>query len=119
VWAIGGMEQPLVAGLLAWATVLCYRPIENNKTNARAFLLPGLFFALLCVTRLDGALFTLAAVLTILLTRKLDRSSWRKGFVLAALPVLFTLLQIAFRRVYYGEWVPNTALVKFTPSLKH
>src|SRR4029079_18619181 len=20
---------------------------------------------------------------------------------------------------YYGEWVPNTALVKFTPSLKH
>jgi hypothetical protein len=31
VWAIGGMEQPLVAGLLAWATVLCYRPLENNR----------------------------------------------------------------------------------------
>jgi hypothetical protein len=119
VWAIGGMEQPLVAGLLAWATVLCYRPLENNEIPAKAFLLPGLFFALLCVTRLDGALFTVAAVLTILVTGKLSRSSWRKAFVLAALPVLFTLLQIAFRRVYYGEWVPNTALVKFTPSLKH
>jgi arabinofuranosyltransferase len=119
VWAIGGMEQPLVAGLLAWAVVLCYRPLADSEARAASLLLPGFLFALLCLTRLDGALFTEAAVLVFLLTGKASRKSWRKALALAALPVLFTLIQIAFRRLYYGEWVPNTALVKFTPSLKH
>ena len=38
---------------------------------------------------------------------------------LAALPVLFVLGHEAFRLAYYGEWVPNTALVKFHPSGTH
>lgn len=118
VWAIGGMEQPLVAGLLAWAVVLCYRPLDTDE-RAVSFLLPGLLFALLCLTRLDGALFSATAVFVILVSGRGSRASWRKAFTLAALPLLFTLVQIIFRRGYYGEWVPNTALVKFTPSLKH
>ena len=134
VWAIGGMEQPLVAGLLAWAIVLCYRsldetdesnwdrgrPARSERRKARESLwLPGFLFALLCLTRLDGALFTIVAVAVFLIVGKASKSAWRQAFTLAAVPVLFTLLQIAFRRAYYGEWVPNTALVKFTPSLKH
>jgi arabinofuranosyltransferase len=135
VWAIGGMEQPLVAGLLAWAMVLCYRPLESTdeQTNwdrgrlarserlqARESLwLPGFLFALLGLTRLDGALFTITAVAVVLIIGHAKREAWRKALTLAALPLLFTLLQIAFRRAYYGEWVPNTALVKFTPSFKH
>jgi arabinofuranosyltransferase len=170
VWAIGGMEQPLVAGLLAWAIVLCYgaleeksnvqRPMSNVRigasANSRSLWLPGFLFALLCLTRLDGALFTIVAVavflilgrgssltvregrgssptvreglegnettepfLTVGLLPRKSKSAWRRAVTLATLPVLFTLLQIAFRRAYYGEWVPNTALVKFTPSLKH
>jgi arabinofuranosyltransferase len=119
VWTIGGMEQPMVAGLLAWAVVLCYRPLEESNERARSLLLPGFVLALLCLTRLDGALFTMTAVVIILVVGRAKRDTWRKAFTLAALPILFTLLQIAFRRTYYGEWVPNTALVKFTPSLKH
>ena len=173
VWAIGGMEQPLVAGLLAWATVLCYRALEkksnvqgpmSNAPSGRpetpeSLWLPGFLFALLCLTRLDGALFTIVAVAVFLIVTRgssptvregpgssptvrkglegnettepfltvgllprnesKGRSAWRQAVTLAALPILFTLLQIAFRRAYYGEWVPNTALVKFTPSLKH
>ena len=133
VWAIGGMEQPLIAGLLAWAIVLCYGALEtksnvqgpmsnvrNQKEKSQQSLwLPGFLFALLCLTRLDGALFTIVAVAVFLILGKANRAAWRHALTLAALPVLFTLLQIAFRRAYYGEWVPNTALVKFTPSLKH
>ncbi|HEX3279593.1 MAG TPA: hypothetical protein VHR36_00055 [Pyrinomonadaceae bacterium] len=132
VWAIGGMEQPLVAGLLAWAIVLWYRALEtksnvqgptsNVRTGASEssrLWLAGFLLALLCVTRLDGALFTMVAVAVLLILGKANRMAWRQAVTLAALPVLFTLLQIAFRRAYYGEWVPNTALVKFTPSLKH
>jgi arabinofuranosyltransferase len=119
VWAIGGMEQPLVAGLLAWAIVLCYRPLEETNTGAKSLLLPGFLLALLCLTRLDGALFTVTTVAVILIVGRAKRGAWHKAFTLAALPLLFTLLQIAFRRAYYGEWVPNTALVKFIPSFKH
>jgi hypothetical protein len=119
VWAIGGMEQPLIAGLLGWAVVLSYRPLEAADERALSFLLPGFLFALLCLTRLDGALFSAVAVFVILVTGRGKRASWRQAVVLVALPILFTLFQIAFRRAYYGEWVPNTALVKFTPSLKH
>lgn len=119
VWTIGGMEQPMVAGLLAWAVVLCYRSLEESNERARSLLLPGFLLALLCLTRLDGALFTMTAVVVILVIGRATRDTWRKAFTLAALPILFTLLQITFRRAYYGEWVPNTALVKFTPSMKH
>ena len=118
VWAIGGMEQPLVAGLLAWAMVLCYRALEEENERI-SLLLPGFLLALLCLTRLDGALFTVTAVAVVLIVGAVKRAAWRKAITLAALPVFFTLLQIAFRRSYYGEWVPNTALVKFTPSVKH
>jgi arabinofuranosyltransferase len=119
VWAIGGMEQPLVAGLLACAIVLCYRPLETTGEQTKSLWLPGLLLAMLCLTRLDGALFTIVAVAVILIIGHAKRAAWRKALILAAFPILFTLLQIAFRRVYYGEWIPNTALVKFTPSLKH
>lgn len=133
VWAIGGMEQPLVAGLLAWSMVLCYRALEKKSNvqgptsnvlnrelkNTPSLWLPGLLFGLLCLTRLDGALFTVTAVVVVLIVGGAKPAAWRKAITLAALPVLFTLLQIAFRRAYYGEWVPNTALVKFTPSVKH
>ncbi|MEP6718355.1 MAG: hypothetical protein ABJB21_04390 [bacterium] len=119
VWAIGGMEQPLVAGLLAWAVVLCYRHLEISEVRTKSLLLPGFLLALLCITRLDGALFTITAVAVIIIVGGAKHPAWRKAFILAALPLLFTLLQILFRRAYYGEWVPNTALVKFTPSLKH
>ena len=119
VWAIGGMEQPLIAGLLAWAMVLCYGTLEEENQRSTSLLLPGFLLALLCLSRLDGALFTVTAVAVVLLVGAARREAWRKALTLAALPVLFTLLQIVFRRSYYGEWVPNTALVKFTPSLKH
>src|SRR6185312_6080919 len=111
VWAIGGMEQPLVAGLLAWAIVLCYRAFEKNSyiqrpmsnvpsrrsEDPQSLWLPGFLFALLCLTRLDGALFTIVTVAVVLILGTANRAAWRQAFTLAALPVLFTLLQIVFR----------------------
>jgi arabinofuranosyltransferase len=119
VWTIGGMEQPLVAVLLAWAIVFCFKGIEQPHGQARVMLLPGLMLGLLCLTRLDGPLFTAAAVLAFLMMGPLNRGTWLRVFYLMLLPVVLTLAQVVFRLVYYGEWIPNTALVKFTPSGKH
>ncbi len=119
VWTIGGMEQPMVAGLLAWAVVLCYRLLENNVRTKRNILLPSLLFGLLSLTRLDGVLFTGAAMVAIVIAGRGRRAYLRIGMGLAVFPILFLLLQICFRLVYYGEWIPNTALVKLNPSGKH
>jgi len=116
VWAIGGMEQPFVAALLAWAVVLCFPHLESRRTSFRAMQAPGLCLALLCLTRPDAPLFTAAAVLAIVLVGGARWEAFAKGAALAALPVIFTLAQLAFRLAYYGEWVPNTALVKLNPS---
>ena len=119
VWSVGGMEQPMVAGLLAWAVVLCYSRLEEIDQRATKMLAPGLLFGLLCLTRLDGALFTAAAVAAILIVGRATPQAWRNAIGLATLPILFVVLQVIFRLAYYGEWIPNTALVKLSPSGKH
>ena len=77
-WTIGGMEQPLVAALLVWAVVLTFPHLEQRRDRSiRQLLLPGLLFALLCLTRLDGAIFTAAAVAAFLLVDRFSREAWR------------------------------------------
>lgn len=119
VWTIGGLEQPLLACLLAWAVVLTYPRLARRAASFREMLMPGLLFALLCLTRLDAPLYTAAAVLALFLCHGFSRESLIKAAGLAALPVLFVLGHEAFRLAYYDEWVPNTALVKFHPSGTH
>ncbi len=119
VWAIGGMEQPFVAAFLAWAVVLLYRRLEPPGAGLAAMQGPGLLLALCCLTRPDGFLFTGGAALGVLLVGRGRWPAWRAAGALAVLPVVFTLGQLAFRLHYYGEWVPNTALVKLNPSARY
>lgn len=119
VWIVGGMEQPLVAALLSWAVALTYRRIETPDEGARKMLLPGLCFALLSVTRLDGIVFTGAAMIALLIISGISTRSLKRALALALLPFLFLAGQAIFRRAYYGEFIPNTALAKFVPSGKH
>ncbi|HKQ60758.1 MAG TPA: hypothetical protein VJS92_05685 [Candidatus Polarisedimenticolaceae bacterium] len=101
-WAIGGLEQPLVVALLAWALVL----VE------RATWIPGLLLALLCWTRPDGALLAGAVALGLVAAR---HSLGRVGKLLV-LPALAYLGQLAFRLGYYGDWFPNPAYAKLAWS---
>lgn len=117
-WAIGGLEQPMLAGLLAWALVLSYRLLETPSPTRRQLLAPGLLFGLLCLTRPDGPLFVVAVAGALVLVRGPHGATLRTGAWLALPSVLLYGGQLAFRLAYYGEWVPNTALVKIalTPS---
>ncbi len=118
-WVAGGMEQPLVAGLLAWAVVLAYPLLEDREVSVRQLLLPGLFLGLLCITRPDSPIFIATLVLTLWAVRGGRGDTVRRTAGLLALPALFLGGQLAFRLLYYGAWVPNTALVKISPSLPH
>lgn len=119
VWTIGGLEQPLILGLLAWALVLCYPLFEGKTVSLQALQWPGLLLGLLCLTRPDGALFTALIVLAILLVRGFNRQAILSALAIALLPAVLYLAQLGFRLLYYGEWLPNTAFVKIIPSRAH
>jgi hypothetical protein len=116
VWAIGGLEQPLFGALIAVAIPLLFALFEpdaaadrpsKNTVGWLSFVL-----GLVCLTRPDGPIFAAAAATTVLIV---CRSLWLSVRVLVY-PVLFFLAQLLFRVLYYGEIVPNTALVKIAPT---
>jgi arabinofuranosyltransferase len=112
IWAIAGLEDCLVAALLAWGFVLLRPLLDGAEPTAKAVLLPGAPLALLSLTRPDAPLLVVAICAFLLIrTRPL-----RKGLVAALgvglLPGLATLGQLVFRLLYYGDWVPNTARAK-------
>ncbi len=121
VWAIGGLEQPLYAALLAIAIPLCFAVIESTKINRNTTLLASLMLGLMCITRPDGPIFAIAAVMAFILAWGYSKYKQliRTSLTLLIFPVIFYVGQIIFRLYYYGEFVPNTALVKLTPSLQH
>jgi len=120
VWSIGGLEQPLVGALLAWAVVLGYAMLDD-AVPPRAWLAPSILLALLCWTRADGALFTVAMAIGLVLARGMSRSTLVLVARLVALPMLAVAADIGFRLVYYHDWLPNSAYAKvaFTAARLH
>ncbi len=84
--------------------------------SRRRVLAASIPLALLCITRPDGALFTATTCLALAAVGGLRRRTFTTALWLAALPAAFYVAQLIFRLGYYGEWVPNTALVKVSPS---
>lgn len=118
IWSIAGLEQPLVGFLVIYAIIryLDYKDF-NNPTSLYAC---SVALGLLAITRPDGILLAFSIFLYQLFNDKLkNRSNIIALFRLLLLPTLFFLSQIVFRYYYYGEILPNTALVKITPSLHH
>lgn len=118
VWAIGGLEQPLYI-LLLTLTLTEVSKIINDKNISRIYFLP-LWLGLLAITRPDGFLFTILTTLFLGVVFRKNRKDLIKVFIFAGfIPSLFLLGQLIFRYHFYGELVPNTALVKVKITLHH
>jgi len=117
VWMIGGLEQPLIGALLAVSIPLMYSALRTEPPQrAGLFGLSGVL-GLLAITRPDGPLFAASAAGTFLLAGPGRYASRLIGvFKILAFPVLCYGGQALFRYFYYGEVIPNTALVKLTPT---
>lgn len=118
VWAVGGLETCMLAGLLAWGLVTCYPLLGPLLAPTSAAVVPGALLGLVCLTRPDGPLFTAAACLGLVLVRGPSRGSFRLATALAAIPLTCTLGQVIFRVIYYGDPLPNTAHAKLGFSLQ-
>ncbi len=121
LWVPGGLEQPLVALLLAVALAVLGRGLraDAGPPTAATVLPAALALALLCWTRPDSPLLVAALALGWFLAAGQDRRALGTAAVLALVPAAATALQVAVRLVVYGDWVPNTAHVKVRPSAAH
>ncbi|RXM51386.1 hypothetical protein BOQ64_15155 [Chryseobacterium sp. CH25] len=118
VWAIGGLEQPLYVLLLTLILIEVSKIINDN--NFKSIYLLALWLGLLALTRPDGFLFTLLTSAFLLVTARKNKDQLIKiGLATAVIPSLFLLGQLAFRYSFYGELVPNTALVKVKVTIHH
>ncbi|MEM7199062.1 MAG: hypothetical protein AAF628_02285 [Planctomycetota bacterium] len=117
VWSVGGLEQSLLIALLVWALWLLARPARGPRDEWAA----GALLGLLCWTRPDGPSFAVASAAAV------GWAAWRQGgrgrvrdSVLRVLlpPALLVATQLAFRRLYYHDWLPNTAYVKIGLTLE-
>ena len=118
VWAIGGLEQPLYIFLLT-LTLTEVSKIINDKNKGRVYFL-SLWLGLLAITRPDGFLFTILTTIFLIFIFRKSRKDLIRVFVFAGMiPALFLLGQLLFRYDFYGELVPNTALVKVKITLHH
>ncbi len=118
-WSIGGLEQPLVAGLLAWSIVLIHPLLVSPQNQSRRWTAPSILLGLLCLTRPDSPILVASILLALVLVRGFGRDGLRTAVRLAAIPFLCIVGQQIFRLAYYGRWLPNPALVKITPSHRH
>lgn len=118
VWAIGGLEQPLYIFLLT-LTLTEVSKIINDKNDGRVYFL-SLWLGLLAITRPDGFLFTILTTIFLIFSFRKSRKDLIRVFVFVGMiPALFLLGQLLFRYDFYGELVPNTALVKVKITLHH
>lgn len=114
VWSIGGLETALFAALLAVAVSALLRAIDAPELERHDVWTSSIALGLLCITRPDGALFVAVAYAAFWALRATSglRVTWPDGVRFLCVPTALVGAQVAFRRLYYGEWVPNTALVK-------
>ena len=116
VWALGGLEQPLLAAFLAWAAYFGVRWIASNA-NARDADIMGLLLGLALLSRADAALFTALFYAGAVLADGTRPRALIARARLLPIPILFLAGQELFRHSYYGSWVPNTAHVKVAFTL--
>ncbi len=119
VWTIAGLEQPLFCYLVLSSIIYYLR--YNESGLAKYLWISSLSLGLVSITRPDGLLFAFVIAIYHLLGRNGagKRQKLNILFKLSIFSILLFSSQLIFRIIYYNEIVPNTALVKISPSIPH
>lgn len=116
VWAIGGLEQPLLCALLAAGLVGTMELTAGSEGTLAPRVFAATALALTCLVRPDAPLLVFLALAGALLARFSVENL--KRFVLLGAPALAAILgQFAFRLAYYDSPVPNTAYLKLAYTM--
>jgi hypothetical protein len=109
VWSLGGLEQPLLAALLAWTAYFGVRWVATAKGKARHADVMGLLLGLAMLSRADAVLFTALFYAGAVLADGVRMRTLIARSRLLLIPILFFLGQEIFRHAYSGAWLPKVA----------
>ena len=108
LWSVGGLETPLLTGLMAVFFAVVFRILRDDSVTSGQFILLGLIAGLSFVTRYDSIIVVapVLAVLTLLHFRRV--ALWLGGLVALTLAGGW----LGFAQAYYAEILPTSAFVK-------
>lgn len=113
VWSTGGLETRLFELLVVGAALRLTEEVAALKSGGAPRLFSGWLWGLAALTRPDGSLLAACGMgvgaIHLALAR---RFSWRATLAWALPFAVLVGSQLAFRRAYYGEWLPNTYYAK-------
>lgn len=120
VWAIGGLEQPLLMLLYALSIFLLPRFFAESSSPKNILLL-ALTFSLMILTRPDTPLFIIAFTIAFILhgSPLLNKQKIITLLKILSFPIAVFIGQLTFRIIFYNDILPNTAYIKITPSGNH
>lgn len=111
-WSQGGMETTLFTALLA----VLFAGLVNGGAHRRHQLAAALGAAGVVWVRVEGFAWVLGTVAAVAVAARLAgrdaRLPRRLSLTAAGAAALALLLQLAWRRAVYGEWLPNTVAAK-------
>jgi arabinofuranosyltransferase len=107
-WAWSGMDTALVAFCLTATSVALTRRSMDAATAGWA----GIAFAAACLARLDAAILFPIIAGWIYFRPGLAGQRSLRAPIAFAIPMTAVALHGAWRAVYYGTWLPNTAAAK-------
>lgn len=111
-WTMGGLEAPLMALVVTVLAIATVGAVER-ALEPRWVAAAGLAAGLACWTRPEGA--GLAGICALLLAFVGDADRRARVRALASYALVagaFWASHLAWRRGYYGEWLPNTYYAK-------
>jgi arabinofuranosyltransferase len=115
VWAIGGLEAPMVMLCMAWAAALLHSLLHSE--HKRYAIIAGILLGLICLLRPEGPIYTVTLMLPMLIC---SSHAWnirlRIMAIICAISATFFFAQTGFRLWYYDALFANSmqAKVAFT-----
>jgi hypothetical protein len=119
IWCVSGLENPLLVLLSAVLLLICIRTVQRRPGKSES-IYAGLTVAGLALTRPDGIIYALVfPIACSLRARPYGVRSWVRGLLTYAVCIALPFgSYLVFRRVYFGDWLPNTYYAKPGVSLQ-
>ncbi|MFM1873589.1 MAG: hypothetical protein RL398_3011 [Planctomycetota bacterium] len=111
-WLTSGMETMVFA---LWCILWTLRATARDGSDGRGLVVLAIWAALAMLTRPDGTLAAMGTVVIAAHAVVTKRRHWL-GTVLSLWPLLLPAAQFVWRRLTYGEWLPNTYYAKVTSA---
>lgn len=111
IWAVGGLEMPMVMLLFAIALFFARSLLESHDNTLA--IKAGCALGVICWLRPEGPLYTVAPMLALMLCAASPlKTRIRSATIVSVTAFGFFAVLLVWRLSYYGEWVPNTVLAK-------